>query len=649
MTRALLLTLLVLVGGSAWGQDDHGQTPAGAVALDAGGVSGRIETGGDLDLFRLEAVAGRTYVVETGSLSGGMDTLLDLYGVNGQHMSRDDDGAGNLASKIEFRASQTGNYWVMVSHYDRSAGTGGYTVRARAAGTPTTTAPGPTPATPTTPAAPAPSASAGVSLDFPRVFDPKLSGAALDVEFVLASAGSIRLEVKDGAGRLVRQLLSGQRSAGRHLASWDGTASGLFVAPGTYSVELSSGGQRLATSPLSIVRLGIRSVGFGGSGKVSLTYHDADGFGSRIPLDQIGPAWTLPASALGAGCLDASSGAPLSLPARHTGLTAPPRTSSGTLASRGISLPLAYTLGSQPQAQLQFGDSAASNGSQVGCGYPIAGVPLRVAVEGGASVASMSGELQPGGTTTLDLPAAPGSVGKTTARYRFRFYYLAGNAWAPVPGGQTTEHTLYATFARPASADMPGRRPWVKALDLAASWAAGQTTRRGAMTKVVEGVNSSLGLRYDVNAGAPAYTGGWELHRPELDFDAFLDDLDNGRTVNCLDCASLVTKVASQLGLSTQVAILGYDFRLYFLRGIGYSSFTSSLFGGHHAFSYHAVATTDRGSTIDDACLHLDDDARPWSSPFTDRLPTGIALDRYRQQLSPDMFRLRDLGTASLR
>lgn len=639
MTRALLPVLLLTIVAPCWGQDDHPAQPPGATTLSATGVSGRIETAGDRDLFRLEAVAGRDYVVETSALSGGMDSILDLYDVQGQHMSTDDDGAGNLASKISFTASETGAYWVMVTHYDRNAGTGGY----RVSGTSTSL----TPTTSATPAAP--TSSSGASLDFARVFDPKLSGASLDVELRLASAASIRLEVRDSAGRLVRELIQGQRSAGTHLANWDGAdRSGLFAAPGSYTISLRAGTQSLASAPLSIVRLGIRTLAFSGSGRIPLTYHDADGFGARVALDQIGPAWTLPASALGTGCLDASNGAPLAAPSRHLGLAAPPRTSGGTLRTRGISLPLAYAAGSQPAAQLQLGDEAASGGSPVSCGYPIAGVPLRVAVEGGASVGSMSGELRPGGTTSLDLPALGSAIGKERVRYRFRFYYLADGAWQLVPGGQVSDHTLYTSFGRPGS-DMPGRRPWVKALDLAISWAAGQTTRRGAMTKVVESVNSRLGLRYDVNAGAPAYTAGWELHRPELDLDAFLEDLENGRTVNCLDCASLVTKLAGQVGITTNVAVLGWDFRLNYLRGIGWERFTNSLFGGGHAFSYHAVATTDRGQTIDDACLRLDDDARPNRSPFLERLPTGIDFDRYRQQLSPDLFRLRDLGAASLR
>ena len=646
MARLLSAAFCVLLlGAPAWAQDDHPDQPTGAATLTPGGVSGRIETGGDRDVFRLNALAGREYAIETSGLDGGMDSILDLYDTSGQYLSRDDDGAGNLASKIVFTATESGAYWVLVTHYDRDAGTGGYRVAAgpTSAPAPTTTSSAPAPTTPTAPT------TGSATLEFARVFDPKLSGASLEINYRLDGAASIRLEIRDGAGRLVRQVLSGQRSAGPHVASWDGTdASGQFVAPGSFSIRVREGSATLASAPLSLVRLGIRALTFGGAGRVPLTYHDADGFGARVSVDRIGPAWTLPASALGSGCLDASSGAALRAPQRHAGLAAPPRTSSGALRTRGINLPLAYARGAQAQVEALLGDEAANGGSAVGCGYPIPGVPLRVAVEGGRSVATMNGELTAGGRSTLDLPALPNAVGKDRVRYRFRFYYRAGSAWLPVPGSQNTEHTVYTTFGRPG-ADMPGRRPWIKALDLAMGWAAGQTSERGALTRVVQGVNTNFGFRYDVDAGAPAYTAGWELHNPELDFDAFLDDQDNGRVVNCLDCASLVTKLSGQLGIQTNMVVLGWDFRLNFLRGIGWDRFTNSLFGGNHAFSYHAVASPDRGATIFDACLSIDDDARPSRAPFLERLPTGIDFDRYRQQLSPDRFRLRDLGTASLR
>ncbi|HBP21207.1 MAG TPA: hypothetical protein DEA08_25900, partial [Planctomycetes bacterium] len=75
----------------------------------------------------------------------------------------------------------------------------------------------------------------------------------------------------------------------------------------------------------------------------------------------------------------------------------------------------------------------------------------------------------------------------------------------------------------------------------------------------------------------------------------------------------------------------------------------TSLFGGAHAFSYHALTSRDQGATVNDACLEVDDDARPYQSAYTPRLPQGMPFNDYRRQLSRDAFRLQDLGQASLR
>ena len=183
---------------------------------------------------------------------------------------------------------------------------------------------------------------------------------------------------------------------------------------------------------------------------------------------------------------------------------------------------------------------------------------------------------------------------------------------------------------------IPDATPWVAALDLVARWSNGAaTSRSGVLSAAVRGVNQS-GLRYDVNTGAPAYTWGSQLQSPSVDLSAFLDGFANGRIVNCLDCAGLVSKLAAQAGADSNVVIIGWGFRLYWLRGIGYSSYTNSLFGGSHAFSYHAFASGDGASTVHDACLSVDDDSRPWSAPHREGLPLGMDYDHYRDQLSPD-------------
>ena len=68
------------------------------------------------------------------------------------------------------------------------------------------------------------------------------------VAFVLESPASIQLDVFDVAGRRVRNLESGTRSAGQHWASWDGRMDNGRQAPsGVYFFRLQSGSRELTT------------------------------------------------------------------------------------------------------------------------------------------------------------------------------------------------------------------------------------------------------------------------------------------------------------------------------------------------------------------------------------------------------------------
>ncbi|HBP21208.1 MAG TPA: hypothetical protein DEA08_25905, partial [Planctomycetes bacterium] len=569
-----MLLALVLAAPAA-AQDDHPNGTNGANALNSGGVSGRIERPGDIDVFRFAAVAGARYRIETTDLGGGMDSLLDLHAPDRSHMQRDDDGGAGYASRIEFTASVSGDHYAVVSHYSRTSGVGTYRVRLEVlSGAPSTSTPAPTTPAPTTPT---PSTSTAISA-LP-LFDPKLSGAQLAVSCQLPRAGDVRLEVRRGSSR-VATLISGNRQAGALSASWDGRdAQGLFAAPGSYTLRLRLDGSTIGEQGLEVVRVGILSMTFGGAGRVPLTWHRASSWGSRFPVDRVGPAWSVPSSQLGADVLDARDGSPLPTPALYQGLASPPRASDGSVLQRGNSLPLAYALGGQPQVSLALGARASTGSGAVGCNYPVANHPLRVAVEGGQRVSQMSGELTPGSAVTLDLPALPSTLGKRVQRYRFRFYTRVGNGWQALPGSIQTEHTLYTLAGQPASDLLPNGRPWVAALDLVSGWVAGARTSAQAHDLVTAGVNGQVGLRYDVNLGAPAYTGGFDLHAPELDLDAFLANQANGRVVNCLDCGALVNKLSAMVGSRTQVIVVGWNFNLYWLRGIGYQSFTASLFG----------------------------------------------------------------------
>ncbi|HEM62557.1 MAG TPA: hypothetical protein ENO24_09715 [Chloroflexi bacterium] len=79
---------------------------------------------GDQDWLSLEVEAGVTYVVASHALGEEMDTVLFLYDESGQEWARDDDGGDQpRASRLSWRAEQTGTVYLMVQHHkEDSAG-----------------------------------------------------------------------------------------------------------------------------------------------------------------------------------------------------------------------------------------------------------------------------------------------------------------------------------------------------------------------------------------------------------------------------------------------------------------------------------------------------------------------------------------------
>jgi len=83
----------------------------------------------------------------------------------------------------------------------------------------------------------------------PNPFNPRTS-----IDFVVPVPGPLRLRIFDARGRLVRTLIDGAVTAGRHQMAWDGRdAVGRGVASGVYVVELESQGGR-AQARISLLR-----------------------------------------------------------------------------------------------------------------------------------------------------------------------------------------------------------------------------------------------------------------------------------------------------------------------------------------------------------------------------------------------------------
>ena len=100
------------------------------------------------------------------------------------------------------------------------------------------------------PAAAPPLRVARLHQNTPNPFNPT-SRIRFDVE----RGGSVRLDVLDVRGRLVRTLVSGRSEAGSYLAAWDGVdASGRAMPSGTYICMLRFGGDVIATRKMVLFK-----------------------------------------------------------------------------------------------------------------------------------------------------------------------------------------------------------------------------------------------------------------------------------------------------------------------------------------------------------------------------------------------------------
>ena len=112
--------------GSGGGSDDHSNSRALATVLAVGSSrSGQIETGGDVDYFRVQVGQAGVLTVHT---TGSLDTKGTLEDHAGSVLAQDDDGGSGVNFEIE-RTVGAGTHYVKVEGY-RSSDTGSYTLHA---------------------------------------------------------------------------------------------------------------------------------------------------------------------------------------------------------------------------------------------------------------------------------------------------------------------------------------------------------------------------------------------------------------------------------------------------------------------------------------------------------------------------------------
>jgi hypothetical protein len=473
-----------------------------------------------------------------------------------------------------------------------------------------------------------------------RAKPPQLSFTASDPG---GAAGDHPLKVVLGqSGKAIKTLYDKAGALGDVKVDWtDG------LAPGAYEVEATLGCPATATNKtpatakqtVYVVRLGATNVGIDGDARVPLMYHAVAGTaGSYYPIDEKN-AVTSFAIATGESDLDDKDEKPRTFADPWSELDTPPTDSMGAVMESGVTFPVAVVAGQKPQITFTLGKTAFHGGKVVPGGMTTAGLPdIRVVLDGAPKTET---KITDGGavTFTLDKPPAE-NVGQYDLVLSWHFEAKSASGWQSIPGAtQTAKVRVYGTLGNTQGTSVPNL-PWVAVVDAATKEIGGKTSDPVEIRKMlVRLVYEDFGLGYDRKSGASAYTnyigGGsssWVAARFEL--GAFLTR-SRGSTVNCTDCASILSTYANMVGVRLHYAIIGWNFSLNPILGIGATAPGSPFDSGRMGFSYHAVTTPDSTTTIDDATLALDGDSDPTTAPFSKLLVQDVPGTEYLTRLSP--------------
>lgn len=107
-----------LVGADPY-EADNTKDQAKSIAVDTEVQTHTVHFVGDNDWVKFWGLQGAVYVIRTQNLGPESETFLDLYATDGATLlASDDDGGGGLASRLNWLAPATGDYYLRVRHFD---------------------------------------------------------------------------------------------------------------------------------------------------------------------------------------------------------------------------------------------------------------------------------------------------------------------------------------------------------------------------------------------------------------------------------------------------------------------------------------------------------------------------------------------------
>ena len=216
---------------------------------------------------------------------------------------------------------------------------------------------------------------------------------------------------------------------------------------------------------------------------------------------------------------------------------------------------------------------------------------------------------------------------------------------------QTTEHRIYMILDEPQDPwGQPGGSgrgfpaPWTDVLEHACRAAAGARNTDEAAELLTQWV-FSLGdvgvLSYDeLSSGSSSLTiPGMQTFKCTKFLRVLSRELPTPASVNCSDCATILSSFANILGCSLTQSRIGNGFLTNRIKKIGQGSPIRQSFSFHEvAWKFQSVGTA---ASLYDCCLQVDGDDDPASNPFRPKLGINIPLGVPGRVLGRDGYQFR--------
>ncbi len=483
-----------------------------------------------------------------------------------------------------------------------------------------------------------------------RVADPKLEGGGVFGSF--QAARDIEVIVEIVRGQEVLEIL-------RHHANnseivpfqWNGrNASSQFVDTGNYEVWIRDAANVAArvVLPLTIARFGLTSIEalsteYGPRNNWQMVYYkDGETYSFSVSPEI---EYMLSRGASETSELDEDNGNPRPVPRVHSDLDTRIAENAG-VEQRRYNYPVCYTKGSRPRLACTLGSSGTSaiTGDEIGPGYPISGIEVRLQIFSGSLLVANSAAVEPGEIVRLQSEQLPDHVTRTDRVYSFGWQYrvtATGSSWTDVPGRLNIPRRYYTLLGEPQfTPTATGHQyagVWVAVADLFYHWGAAQPYSLADVPACISAhVREFQGK--DGNSFRSAYyeSAGSLFSAPNFYLPSLLDR--TGAGLNCDDCMGAASTMLGMIGVPNLSRLhLKGSLPLRGIRVLGSAEYTTELSCSSHSFGRHHVAAIpasdlpdtqnsqpdedsneaceSHAKAIIDTCLQVDTDNNPDVAP----------------------------------